>query len=85
MVSIIFAFEIKHLTFCAVSNVLKYLDMKTFSFEFNEKELAVLRKVLGNRVLDLRIDEITSLRVGISTKSIRKELLFTDSILSKLS
>lgn len=59
--------------------------MKTFSFDFNEKELAILRKVLGNRVLDLRMDEITSLRVGMSTKSIRKELLFTDSILSKLS
>lgn len=59
--------------------------MKTFKFEFNEKELSVLRKVLGNRVLDLRMDEITSMRVGMSTKSIRKELLFTDSILSKLS
>lgn len=59
--------------------------MKTFKFEFNEKELSVLRKVLGNRVLELRMDEITSLRVGMSTKSIRKELLFTDSILSKLS
>lgn len=59
--------------------------MKTYNFEFNEKELSVLRKVLGNRVLDLRMDEITSLRVGMSTKSIRKELLFTDSILSKLS
>lgn len=59
--------------------------MKTFIFEFTEKELSVLRKVLGNRVLDLRMDEITSLRVGMSTKSIRKELLFTDSILSKLS
>ena len=65
--------------------MLKYLGMKTYNFEFNEKELSVLRKVLGNRVLDLRMDEITSLRVGISTKSIRKELLFTDSILSKLS
>ena len=59
--------------------------MKTYNFEFTEKELSVLRKVLGNRVLDLRMDEITSLRVGMSTKSIRKELLFTDSILSKLS
>lgn len=59
--------------------------MKTFKFEFNEKELSVLRKVLGNRVLDLRMDEISSLRVGMSTKSIRKELLFIDSILSKLS
>ena len=59
--------------------------MKTFSFDFNEKELAILRKVLVNRVLDLRMDEITSLRVGMSTKSIRKELLFTDFILSKLS
>lgn len=59
--------------------------MKTFSFDFNEKELSILRKVLCNRVLDLRMDEINSLRVGLSTKSIRKELLFTDSILSKLS
>lgn len=58
--------------------------MKTFSFEFNEKELAVLRKVLGHRILDLRMDEITSKRVGLPVKSIRKELLLTDSILSKL-
>ncbi len=58
--------------------------MKTFSFEFSEKELAVLRKVLGHRILDLRMDEITSKRVGLPTKSIRKELLLTDSILSKL-
>lgn len=70
---------------CDAFNVLKYLGMKTYNFEFNEKELSVLRKVLGNRVLDLRMDEITSLRVGMSTKSIRRELLFTDSILSKLS
>lgn len=62
-----------------------YLIMKTFSFDFNEKELAILRKVLGYRVLDLRMDEISSKRVGLSTNSIRKELLFTDSILSKLS
>lgn len=59
--------------------------MKTYNIEFTEKELSVLRKVFYNRVLDLRLDEITSLRVGMSTKSIRKELLFIDSILSKLS
>lgn len=58
--------------------------MKTFSFEFNEKELAVLRKVLRQSVLDLRVVEITYKRVGLPTKSIRKELLLTDSILSKL-
>ena len=58
--------------------------MKTFSFEFTEKELAVLKKVLGQSILDLRVDEITYLRVGLSIKSIRKELLLTDSILSKL-
>lgn len=77
--------EVKYITFCTAFNVLKYLIMKTFNFEFTEKELSVLRKVLGYRVLDLRMDEITSLRVGMSTKSIRKELLLTDSILSKLS
>lgn len=59
--------------------------MKTFNFEFNEQELAVLRKVLTNRILDLRFDEITSKRVGLSTKSICKQLLLTDSILSKLN
>ena len=59
--------------------------MKSFKFEFNEKELSILRKVLGYRVLDLRMDELSSLRVGMSAKSIRKELLLTDSILSKLS
>ena len=58
--------------------------MKTFSFEFNEKELAVLKKVLRQSVLDLRVDEITYKRVGLPTKSILKELLLIDSILSKL-
>nr|DAH60225.1 MAG TPA: hypothetical protein [Microviridae sp.] len=59
--------------------------MKTFKLEFNEKELSILRKVLGYRVLHLRMDELSSLRVGLSAKSIRKELLLTDSLLSKLS
>lgn len=59
--------------------------MLTFNYEFTEKELSVLCKVLYNRVLDLRMDEISSLRVGLCPKSIRKELLFMDSILSKLS
>lgn len=59
--------------------------MKTKTFQFSDKELSLLRKVLSHRVLDLRVDEMTSVRVGLSAKSIRKELLFTDSILSKLN
>lgn len=59
--------------------------MKTKAIQFSDKELSLLRKVLSHRVLDLRFDEMTSVRVGLSAKSIRKELLFTDSILSKLN
>lgn len=59
--------------------------MKIKTIQFSANELSLLRKVLSHRVLDLRMDEITSLRVGMSTKSIRKELLLTDSILSKLN
>lgn len=59
--------------------------MKTLNFKFNEKELAVLRRVLRDHILDLRIDEITYKRVGLSTSSTRKDLLLTDSILSKLN
>lgn len=58
--------------------------MKAIDLSFNDKELSLLRKVLTNRILDLRLDELTSMRVGLPTKSIRKELLFTDSLLSKL-
>lgn len=59
--------------------------MKTLNFKFNEEELAVLRNVLRDHILDLRIDEITYKRVGLSTSSTRKDLLLTDSILSKLN
>lgn len=59
--------------------------MKTFNLVFNEKELALLRKVLSIRVLDLRLDEINYKRVGLSTRVIRKLMLLNDSILSKLS
>ena len=58
--------------------------MKTLNFKFNEKELAVLRKVLRDHILDLRFDEITYKRVGLSTSSTCKDLLLTYSILSKL-
>lgn len=59
--------------------------MKTLNFKFNEEELAVLRNVLRDHILELRIDEITYKRVGLSTSSTRKDLLLTDSILSKLN
>ena len=58
--------------------------MITIDLSFNDKELFLLRKVLTNRILDLRLDELTSKRVGLPTKSIRKELLFTDFLLSKI-
>lgn len=59
--------------------------MKTKTFQFSVKELSLLRKVLYSHVSDLRIDEITFVRVGLSAKSVRKELLLSDSILSKLN
>ena len=59
--------------------------MKTKTFQFSVKELSLLRKVLSNHVSDLRIDEITFVRVGLSAKSVRSELLLCDSILSKLN
>lgn len=59
--------------------------MKTFNFEFNKNELSLLRKFLNSAISDLRIDVITSQRVGLSIKSISKELLLAESILSKLS
>lgn len=71
--------------FSAVANVLKLLIMKTKTFQFSVKELSLLRKVLSNHVSDLRIDEITFVRVGLSAKSVRSELLLSDSILSKLN
>lgn len=52
---------------------------------FNEKELAFLRSVLRDRISDFRIDIITLERVGLSAKSVRKDLFLIDSLLSKLS
>lgn len=59
--------------------------MKTKTFQFSVEELSLLREVLSNHISDLRIDEITLVRVGLSAKSVRKELLLSDSILSKLN
>lgn len=59
--------------------------MKTFNFEFNKKELSLLRKFLNAGISDLRLDVITFQRVGLSTKSQCKEILLAESILSKLS
>lgn len=59
--------------------------MKTKTFQFSVKELSLLREVLSNHISDLRIDEITFVRVGLSAKYVRKELLLSDSILSKLN
>lgn len=59
--------------------------MKIKTIQFSANELSLLRKVLSNHLSDLRIDEITSVRVGLSAKSVRKELLLSDSILSKLN
>lgn len=59
--------------------------MKIKTFQFSVKELSLLREVLSNHISDLRIDEITFVRVGLSAKSVRKELLLSDSILSKLN
>lgn len=59
--------------------------MTTKTFQFSVKELSLLREVLSNHISDLRIDEITLVRVGLSAKSVRRELLLSDSILSKLS
>lgn len=59
--------------------------MKTFNFEFNKKELSLLRKLLHSGICDLRVDIITSQRVGLASSSQNKELLLVESILSKLS
>lgn len=59
--------------------------MKIKTIQFSANELSLLRKVLSNHVSDLRIDEITYVRVGLSAKSVRKELILSDSILSKLN
>lgn len=59
--------------------------MKIKSIQFSAIELSLLHKVLSNHVLDLRIEEITCVRVGLSAKSVRKELQLFDSILSKLN
>lgn len=59
--------------------------MKIKTFQFTVNELSLLREVLSNHISDLRIDEITFVRVGLSAKSVRKELLLSDSILSKLN
>lgn len=59
--------------------------MTTKTFQFSVKELSLLREVLSNHISDLRIDEITFVRVGLSAKSVRKELLLSGSILSKLN
>lgn len=59
--------------------------MKIKTIQFSANELSLLRKVFSNHVSDLRIDEITCVRVGLSAKSVRKELLLSDSILSKLN
>lgn len=59
--------------------------MKIKTFQFSVKELSLLREVLSNHISDLRIDEITFVRVGLSAKSVRKVLLLSDSILSKLN
>ena len=58
--------------------------MKTKNFQISDKELSLLRSVLSNHLSDLRIDQITYVRVGLSAKSVRKELLVTASLLSKL-
>lgn len=59
--------------------------MKTFNFEFTKEELSVLRHLLKAHISDVQMDIILNSRVGLPIKSSRKELLFTDSILSKLS
>lgn len=59
--------------------------MKTKTLAFSAKEISLLRKVLSNRVTDLRIDGMLSVRCGLSAKSVYKELSTIDLILSKLN
>ena len=59
--------------------------MKTKNFQFTDKELTLLRRVLSHHVADLRFDEMMFVRSALSAKSIHKELLFANSIMSKLN
>lgn len=83
MVVVIFAFEIKHLTNNAVSNVLKKNVMKTI--QLSDDDLVMLRAVLSIRLCNLNIDEQTFLRAGLSTTSLHDEILSVSSLLDKLS
>nr|QJB21562.1 MAG: hypothetical protein [Microvirus sp.] len=50
----------------------------------SRKELSVLRLALCQRSINLQIDELKNRRVGLSTAKIRKQIVFNDSLLSKL-
>ena len=55
------------------------------SFKINDLELSALRVALNKRLLNLRLDEMSFERCGLSTDSIHKELVVVDSILSRLN
>lgn len=56
--------------------------MKTLNL--SRKELSVLRLALSQRLMNLRLDELTSRRVGMSTDKIYREIVFADSLLARL-
>lgn len=56
--------------------------MKTLNL--SRKELSVLRLVLSQRLINLQIEELNNKRAGLSTVKIRNQIVFADSLLSKL-
>ena len=56
--------------------------MKTLNL--SRKELSVLRLALCQRLLNLKLDELSNKRVGLSTDKIHREIVFADSLLARL-
>ena len=54
------------------------------TLDLSSKELLVLRFALCQRLVDLRCAELDSLRSGLSADKIRKQIVFAESLLSKL-
>lgn len=56
--------------------------MKTLNL--SRKELSVIRLALSQYLLNLRFDEMSTLRVGMANDKIHLQIVFASSLLSKL-
>lgn len=56
--------------------------MKTLNL--SRKQLAVLRLALHQRLLNLQLDELSFMRIGLPTDKIHSQIVFADSLLSLL-